>query len=268
MMKNQYGHVSSLRLAAVDKGGKTVLEDCFFRTPFKVMKPFYPGGGKTMQVIVMSSSAGIMAGDVQQMELFVGQDARMEVTTQSFEKIHKMEPGGSARRDTEITVAAGGFLCYDPLPVIPFAQSDFTSHTAIHLADRTSAVVYGEILSCGRAARGECFQYHSYQNHVRIDLAGTPVYLDNTIYLPEQMELSAVGFFEGYTHLANWIAFGGGACERVEEIRAYLSGREEAGRVCGGVTKTAGGGVAVRLLGNSAQILQEVLAEMKGSGGE
>ena len=59
---NQFGKISRLELtAALSRGGKTFLQDSFFTSPFKVMKPFESGGAIT--VFQQSASAGILAGD-------------------------------------------------------------------------------------------------------------------------------------------------------------------------------------------------------------
>ena len=39
-MENSFGTESRLSITAGRRGEKTVLEDCFFRAPFKIMKPF------------------------------------------------------------------------------------------------------------------------------------------------------------------------------------------------------------------------------------
>ena len=62
---------------------------------------------------------------------------------------------GSARRNARIRVAHGGIMDYGSQPVIPFAQSAFRSTLEAELEDESSLFLYQEVLSCGRAARGE-----------------------------------------------------------------------------------------------------------------
>lgn len=295
MTENQFGGISELRLTAACKDGKTVLRDCYFRAPFKVMKPFYPDGGERMEIMVMSASAGIMAGDRQQIRIRAEKGARLEVTTQSFEKIHKMEGDGRAERSVSIQVEAGAFLYYNPLPAIPFAGSAFISRTEVELADENAGFIYGEILSCGRAARGERFQYRQYRNHVQVQCGGIPVYLDNTVYCPAaggirvpekeadgqvswnaagdpasrqssgipSMDMEQIGFYEGYTHQANLVILNI-PCGKEWEISVseLIKAKSEQIPICGGLTKLGCGGYAVRLLGMQAQPLQELLSEI------
>ena len=185
-MENSFGTESRLSITAGRRGEKTVLEDCFFRAPFKIMKPFCPEGTEGMELMIMSVSAGILAGDSQEIQIEVKKGARLFLTTQSFEKVHKMEPGGRAFRKSRIRVENGGFLSYQPLPVIPFAGADFSGDTQILLEGPEAGLIYSEILSCGRAARGERFLYRRYQNRILVSCGEVPLYADNTIYLPRR----------------------------------------------------------------------------------
>ena len=66
-------------------------------------------------------------------------------------------------------------LYYYPQPVIPFAQSSFTSTMTIHLADETSRLFLLEIISCGRNAHEERFQYRRFASKVQIFRGQKPV---------------------------------------------------------------------------------------------
>lgn len=274
MKENSFGRESRLWIKAA--GGKegTRLEDCFFRAPYKIMKPFYREEGKMMELMVMSASAGIMGGDRQQVEIQVGKGAKLAVTTQSYEKIHKMDPGDWAERHIAIWVEEGGFLQYQPLPVIPFAGSDFRSKVDIQLKGPGAGLVYSEVLSCGRAARGERFQYRRYVNQIQISCGKKLVYGDNTIYLPEHgdslkdqeelepMEMEEIGFFEGFTHLANLIILN---CPMGQDWQDRVRERieeEEINHIRGGVTRLGEMGYVVKLLGLQGEKLTLLLTEL------
>ena len=214
-----------------------------------------------VQVMVMSVSAGIMAGDAQRIDVHVGTGAALQVTSQAFEKIHRMDEGGRATRRVRLRVDAGGYLDYRPLPQIPFAGSAFASDTRIELASPTARLVYGEVLSCGRAARQERFAYRSYRNRVEVRVAGAPVFIDNTVYEPAPpvasmqplpdggsflmgaspagartddapytgdaplagMDMEGFGLYEGFTHLANLVLVNLGITdEAFARVRSYL----------------------------------------------
>lgn len=298
--ENKFGRTSELRVRAEARGDgaarRTVLAELYATMPFKVMRPFALADDELVgerpramraegrlargaQAMVMSASAGVMAGDDQRVYVAVGTGAALQVTTQSYEKIHRMEGDGSARRATSLSVEAGGYLDHRLQPQIPFAGSDYSSATVAELADATAALVYEEVLSCGRAARGERFGYRRYRNHVVVRVAGEPVYLDNTIYDPALMDMEGLGLYEGFSHLANLVLVNVGVGEAAfGAARDYL--RDETGvigaaaggpvgaargsdAIAGGITRLGSGDVAVRLLGHRAQRLGEVLARVR-----
>ncbi len=302
---NKFGRVSELRLVAERRGEKTVLSDFHATMPFHVMHPFeVPTAGLVgadvvtsgtadaasanptaplapiaAQVMVMSASAGIMAGDDQRIDVRVAPGAALQVTSQAFEKIHRMGQSAFARRSTTLRVAEGAYLDYSPQPMIPFADSEFAATTQVDLAGPAARFVYQEILSCGRAARGERFGYRAFTNHVRVNVAGRPVYLDNVLFRPAEMPMEELGLYEGFTHLGNLVLIN---C-RVGDAaflaaRDYL--RDETGvigaaagspvgaasgsdAISGGITRLASGDVCVRLLGQRAQRLEEVLTRVR-----
>lgn len=259
---NSFGKTSSLGITAgcveVEGTPRTYLKELSFSAPFKVMSPFVQDHGG-LQVMVLTASAGILEGDLQEIEIKTEPGARMECISQSFEKIHKMNQG-RAQRHTSIQVGRDSLLLYRPLPTIPFAGSAFDSRTRIHLEDSSSRLIYQEILSCGRAARGERFDFRHYHSLVEARQEGHLIYRENCRFTPGLVPMNEVGFFEGYSHLASILFFHIAIEEgRLEEIRSILDVRKD---ICGGVTRTGAGDVVVRILGNQAQRLQEICDEM------
>ena len=135
-MDNKFGKISRISACAALKDGKTILEDLSFTAPYKIMMPFEKENGG-IQIMPLCASAGIMAGDSQEFSYHVKEGADLEVLSQSFEKIHKMDEG-SAARTIEVQVDKNAKLYYYPQPVIPFAQSAFDSKMTIHLEEAPS----------------------------------------------------------------------------------------------------------------------------------
>ena len=94
-----------------------------------------------IQIMPLCASAGIMAGDSQEFSYHVKEGADLEVLSQSFEKIHKMDEG-SAARTIEVQVDKNATLYYYPQPVIPFAQSAFDSKKMC-IRDRIYFLIHG-----------------------------------------------------------------------------------------------------------------------------
>lgn len=257
-MENKFGRTSKLTLKTREKEGKTILDDVYFTSPFKIMNPFEQKDG-SIQVMMMTASAGIMAGDVQEFDFAIGSHTKMEFLSQSFEKIHRMTEG-QAKRYTKVEVAPEGTFLFHPQPTIPFEDSAFTNVMDIHLADESSVFTMQEIISCGRAARGERFLYHFYDSLVTIYQGEEMIYRDNTRFRPELMSLEDMGMFEGFTHMANVVICNQGKDKAwMEQVWDYLDEQED---VQGGVTSLEHDVVVVRILGKQAQKLQKLCDEI------
>ena len=235
LMENKFGKISRITACAALKNGKTILEDLSFTAPYKIMAPFAKENGG-IQIMPLCASAGIMEGDSQEFSYHVKEGADLEVLSQSFEKIHKMDEG-SASRTISVQVDPHAVLYYYPQPVIPFAQSSFTSTMTIHLADRRFA------------------------SKVQIFRGQKLIYRDNTCYLPDQMPMEGIGMYEGYTHMANlFLSRTEYADTLLNEIREILDGDPE---IDGGATTLSGGDLAVRIFGHRAQKLQQTAEKIK-----
>lgn len=255
--ENKFGKTSRISLRTKASEGKTQLADISFTAPYKIMAPFEKKSGG-ISVMPLCASAGIMEGDCQEFEYYIGEGSDIEILSQSFEKIHKMK-AGKATRSIKVNVEKNAVCYYYPQPVIPYAQSAFESKMEINLEDKTSKLFMLDIVSCGRSASDERFEYRLFSSKVEIRREGKLIYRDNTRYEPAKMDMEGMGMYEGYTHMAN--IFLSSLDEDIqEEIWNILDNEEE---VDGGVTRLSQGDLAVRIFGKRAQKLQEIAEKIK-----
>lgn len=263
-MGNSYKNTSKLNITTIGRNGKTIIKDVYFTAPFKITRPFYEKDG-ALKIITLAVSAGIMEGDVQEINIRALEGSNTIITSQSYDKIHKMKEE-EASRNTDIYVAKNAIVKYLPLPTIPFANSAFSSILNVELEDDTSEFIFAEILSCGRYARGEVFQYKYYKSIVNIKKMGNLLYRDNTMFRPKDFQVDGIGMLENHTHLANILIFNMNLDDaKIKEIRDII----EQDNVDGGVSYTWSKDVVIRLLGFNAQSLestsQRIIATMKES---
>ena len=260
MQINYYGKTSKLNIISENQKGKTVLKEVSFTAPFKVMQPFYPQGESgRMQVMALMASAGIMEGDRQEINIEVREKSEMEFLSQSYEKIHKMQEG-HAVRNTNIKVGKEASFIYNPLPVIPFADSAFQSSTTVHLEDETSGLFMGEVISCGRYARGERFRYRYYRSLLQIYCRQKLIYMDNAFFEPSKIPMEEIGIMEGYSHLASIVMVNQKMPENyIETVREQILNIDQ---IEGGISRTESGDIVIRVLGNSAQILGTLIRKL------
>ena len=282
---NNFNRISELKIkASLNSAGKTVLEDQFFTAPFKIMKPFARDDGG-ITVYQQSASAGIMAGDQQKHDFFVNDGATLELVSQSFEKIFKMDDGAVAVRNIVAQVGSSALFVYTPLPCMPFAGSAFESKTVISLKDSTSRLVYADCICCGRKAHGEAFDYRYYKNLVEIRRESDCklIYRDNTIFegsdcglFPERKAFMQTPVMYGqYSHSGTMLLFGFGVKPAdlfgslgLEPKLLYTTRNlEEAEKTAVpqvSVTQTEGSGIAIRVLANSAEQVQKIFESVSG----
>jgi len=252
-MDNQYGKKSILKMTINADGYKTYLENIYFTAPFKVMQPFYSEDGK-MEVMILLASAGMMEGDFQEISIHVKKDSQTLISSQSFEKIHRMK-NGYAKREAFIHVERNAVVEYSPLPIIPFNDSAFKNTLRVELEDASSGFIYSEIISGGRKAYGEMYGYKYFYSLIEVFLAGKIVYRENAMYNPSLFEMGGMGMMEGFSHLANILAFNMTQDQkRLEWIREDLENREN---IEGAVTELECHGICIKIWGNTAQELLE-----------
>lgn len=257
MAENKFGKLSRLSLKTGLRDGKAIIEDIAFTAPYKVMNPF-PKKNGGISVMPLCASAGIMEGDRQEFDFLVAEGTELEFLSQSFDKVHKMKEG-EAVRHVKACVEKNAVFYYYPQPVIPYAQSAFDSTMEFALENEHSGLFLLEIISCGRKASDERFQYRRFSSRVNIRRGGKLIYRDNTRYEPERMDMEGIGMYEGYTHMAN-IFLSAPAKDMQEKIWEILEMEKECD---GGVTELVHGDLAVRILGQRAQKLQEVAEKIK-----
>lgn len=251
---NSFGKVSRLSLTAAVSEDRTILQDVRFTAPYKIMHPFRKPDG-SIQVMLLSASAGIMDGDRQEFDLNIREGASVEFISQSYEKIHQMKEG-HAKRQVHVHVASHASFCFHPQPTIPFAGSAFENRMRIDLDDETSRFCMCEIFSCGRSARQEYFAYRFYHSLTEIYRQGTIIYRDNTRYDPALFDMGGMGMYESRTHLASlFLTQPEDPVQTLRQIRAFLEEQEDAE---GAATLLSKGDLAVRILGSRAQRLEEL----------
>lgn len=238
-------------LTAQAQNGRTILSECYCTSPFKVMRPFYEQN--RAKVILMTASAGILAGDQYDMRFSVGRGADLTVTGQGYTKLFRCKHAPS-HQQTTITVHSGAVLHYLPCPIIPFGGSQFSSQTEVFLSPNCH-FVWSDILSCGRVGMGERFAMRQYHSRLVVRVKQTPVFLDHCLITPEEIDYTSVGFFDGYSHMGTLYLYGGDESAYLKAIRNLpFCGKKGASR--------AREGIVVRALANRGEQIETFFGQI------
>jgi len=143
------------------KDCKTVIKNLMVKPPLMIQKAMYPDANNpnTAHIYIMSSACGILQGDRLKIDIKASQNSNAYVTTQSATKIYKTE-NQTPSQLINILVEKNSYLEFIPKQIIPHKSSEFYQKVNIRI-DQSSTLVYSEIISCGRIAHGEEFDFNS-----------------------------------------------------------------------------------------------------------
>ncbi len=175
--------------------GKTILARQYSKVPMQVLKPHYYDVDGTAFVYSLNPAGGILQHDylLTQIESEAGTDAVF--TTPGNNKYYKMDEG-CARIVNKILVRRGGVLEYLPEHNVPFAKS--TTFQENEFRVESGAVLFAvDMLTSGRAANGERFEYDLYQSRTKIYINNELALYDNCSMNPKEEKLLQMGLLEG-----------------------------------------------------------------------
>ncbi|HIU26069.1 MAG TPA: urease accessory protein UreD [Candidatus Copromorpha excrementigallinarum] len=178
------------------KDGDTLLAEQYYKLPLQIMKPHYQEGDGTPFIYLLNPGGGVLQHDRLMTEIILEDESRAFVTTQSNTKFYKMDEG-HAEVVNRVTVGSGAVLEYLPEHNVPFAMSRACQENDFFL-QKDSTLIASDMVTAGRTARGEVFQYDLYSSKTRIYVDGRLKLYDRSIMDPKAMDMTGLGLMEGY----------------------------------------------------------------------
>ena len=240
---------------------QTILKDVYFTTPFNLVEVRENKKNPLLEMMVMSSSPGLLNDDFYDISIEVIDDTSLNLQTQSYQRIHVSETG--TNQNMRVSVGENAYFSYAPHPTVPHKGARYKAKNAIHLKN-SSTLLWSEILTCGRKymAQEELFMFKKHHAITEIFQEDTLIYKDNLYIVPEEINLSEFGQYEGYTHQGSlfFIIPEIDVTERMERISKRLS--EEEG-VSFGISKVLDNAYILRVLGNEGEQLYKLFTEIR-----
>lgn len=239
---------------------KTILKDCFYTSPFKVINITEDRRAPTLHLMLMNASPGVLDGDCYTMQLNVAAGCSLQLHTQSYQRLFQMKGAASQRFD--VNLAAGSAFCFLPHPSVPHEGSNFTAKNKFYLSQGCT-LIWGEVLTCGRSGSSEQFLFSKYHSCTEIFLNERLVVKENVWLQPAVFDVSGLGQLEGYTHQASLIYLNEAASipevtDMLHEVLLHQKG------ICFGVTALPVNGFVLRVLGYHAEHLHGLLKKVAG----
>jgi urease accessory protein len=241
---------------------KTVITDQFSRVPLFAQRALYMEESRPSiaYVFIMTPSGGILQGDRYRIDLSLSNNAQAHVTTQGATRLYRMERN-YASQIVNIIVDDNCYLEYVPDQIIPYVDSRFYQTVNARVHD-SGAFVYSEMLTPGRVASNEAFQYDIlYMTTKATNQDGKLRFTDAYILEPKKVGLLKVGLLGDYAVVGNLYSLtkSGYNKQLIQEISNCL---KNFASVEAGVTLLPNdSGTMTRILGKTADEVRAVIFE-------
>jgi urease accessory protein len=137
----------------------------------------FPGRpGRELEAILVNTAGGMAGGDRFEIDITVGEDARLAVTTTAAEKIYRTL-GPDTAIDVTMRVGTGGELAWLPQETILFDQARLNRTIEVDLAADAKLVI-AEAVVFGRTGMGEAVRMGRYFDRWRVRRGGKLIYAE------------------------------------------------------------------------------------------
>ena len=231
---------------------KTSIKNQFYKVPLCIKRALYleESCPEMAYIYIISPSGGILQGDRYRTDITMQKSAKSHITTQSATRIYKMN-NNFGTQIINLNVGENCYLEYIPDQIIPFKNSKYYQVSNIKVHD-TATCVYSEILTPGRVASNESFEYDiCYMKVKSVNHQNKTRFIDIAKLESKKENIKAFGIMNHYDILGNvYILLPKSyVTETKNEINVLLNNLN-LNNVIGGCTKMPDdSGLLVRLLG-------------------
>lgn len=254
----------------LSQNGTTQLAEYFATPPFKVMTlPNYSNSWTNgLNAMQISSSPGVLAGDLLDIQINLAQSTALSLNTQAFTRVQAMNEGDRAEQITQIHLAEQSRLFYLPHPLVLHKDSAFKQKTLIEIG-KECELIYGEIIAIGRVLNDERFAFRQFSSHLKIytlqdDGKKRPLVSDCIQWLPAKTDLTALSQMEDYSHQGSltYLNLGKTPAEIKQHVQLLQQKFADEKTMLIGISQLNESGLMVRVLGHRADQIQHLFEQM------
>lgn len=250
--------IATLHIQVCNKNSLPVLVKSYCTTPYKIINITEDKRNPTLQLMLMSSSPGILSGDEYNILIEVAENAALQLHTQAYQRLFTMQL--CATQTANIHIADGATFIYLPHPTVPHAGASYVNTNNFYL-QKNSTLVFGEVLTCGRKLNNEAFLYNKYHSITNIFMQKKLVIKENLLLQPSLFDVTIMGQLEGFTHQAS-VVYIHPTMNVPQLIPVLITTLHTQLNIEFGVSATPINGVIIRLLGNGAEQLFTCLQQL------
>lgn len=183
-----------------NSSGKTVITKQFCQVPLQIQRALYPEEAipNMAYIYIISPSGGILQGDRYRIDILLKKDSISHFTSQGASRIYSMNLN-SASQILNITLEENCYLEFIPDQIIPFKNSRYYQKVNLNI-NENSTLIYSEILTPGRVAMKEAFEYdicflrtQCYNQDKKL------IFQENTKIEPKKQKITKFGILEDNT---------------------------------------------------------------------
>ena len=243
-----------------DNNNKTIVTKQFSQVPLQFQRALYPERSlpEMAYLYVISPSGGILQGDRYRTDVSLKNKAMAHMTTQGATSIYSMN-SNFASQIVNITVDENCYFEYIPDQIIPYKNSRYYQKVNLNIHDNAT-LVYSEILTPGRVAMEESFEYDiCYLRTLCKNQDKKIRFLENTKIEPKKQKLKNFGILGEYsivgtvyilTRKENVMELENSINENIKKIDAISIGTS---------ILPDESGIVIRILGNKTENISDVI---------
>lgn len=243
--------------------GKTSVKKQYSKVPLYTQRALYLEEAlpSMAYMYIISPSGGILQGDRYRMEITLRNEAMAHLTTQGATRVYRMEKN-FATQIVNIDVGESCYLEYVPDQIIPYRDSRFYQIANLHVHD-TATLVYSEMVTPGRVASDEHFEYDiCYMKAIGKNQNDNIRFYDVAILEPKKRNMGAFGILDksdvfGTVYILTETKYVPELNEKINRELQSIPG------IYGGASILLGNsGILIRLLGNTATDIRTAMFEV------
>ena len=239
--------------------GRTRLSESRQEAPLRVVRAFETEDGTSLAHL-HNVSGGLLGGDLLSLDVRAGACSNVQLTTTGATRIYRSRSGAeAATQKSTITVGSNALLEYAPDAIIPFAGAQFAQRTEIQL-EAGAGLFWWEILSPGREASGEVFEYERVDLKMDLLVAGRLIAAERLRLEPARRGMSTAARKGAYSTWATFYICREGVDASLwtaleAELHGLVYGFGGGKEVLWGVSTLPAHGVAVRCLARNGRLV-------------
>lgn len=236
--------------------GNTYLARQYYKLPLQIMTPYYQDDDGTVFLYLLNPGGGILQHDRLMTELYVEQQGKVLVTTPSNTKFYRMDDG-YAHIVNRVTLEGGATMEYLPEYNVPYGGSNTIQENIFYLAG-DSVLIASDMVTAGRASRGEVFAYDRYRSSTKIYVDGRLRAFDSCNIEPKSEDIARIGLMEHKSSSGTFYLYkkdiAAELLEKINKVKSGFSGVQL------GASQVDDSLMVVRMIGDSIPNMRDAAA--------